>query len=138
VHSLSFQFRKVVSSAELFRVFRDNNTTEKFRGRFDRHDSQVLAPRGLISINCRIAVVGSSVLQGGNSARRMRGYDCFLRKQCDTVLYTVEERVNVTATCISTGIEDRNDSSNRIIFEKIIGDGIIKNFLSSSLTVFPR
>jgi len=29
---------------------------EKFRDRFDRHDSQVLAPHGLISINCGVTL----------------------------------------------------------------------------------
>ncbi|KYN05080.1 Collagen alpha-1(XV) chain [Cyphomyrmex costatus] len=38
---------------DFFASSRNNNTTEKFRGHFDRHDSQVLAaPHGLISINC--------------------------------------------------------------------------------------
>lgn len=66
---------------DFFTSSRDNNTTEKFRGRFDWHDSQVLAPRGLISINCGAMLPSPSttatrsVLQGGNSARRTRGYE---------------------------------------------------------------
>lgn len=75
-------------SPDFFMSSRDNSATEKFRSRFDRHDSQVLAPRGLISINCvatppppsppppppspPTTTATRDVLQGGCSARRTR------------------------------------------------------------------
>lgn len=111
---------------DFFASSRDNNTTEKFRGRFDRHNSQVLAPRGLISINCGMTppspstMATRSVLQGGNSARRtgIRA-TVFSRDNVTSVLYTAEEqRVNVTGTCTSTCDEDRDGVSNGVIFEK--------------------
>lgn len=73
-------------SPDFFMSSRDNSATEKFRSRSDRHDSQVLAPRGLISINCAATpplppfppppspptTTTGDVLQGGSSARRTR------------------------------------------------------------------
>lgn len=79
---------------DFFTSSRDNNTIEKFRGHFDRHDSQVLAPRGLISINCGAMLPPcrrrrrlGGVLQGSNSTRKTRHR--FLRRQRDIrILYS--------------------------------------------------
>lgn len=55
---------------------------ESFRGRFDRQRfASFRSPRGLISINCGATspppsrTATRSILQGGNSARRMWGYE---------------------------------------------------------------
>jgi len=111
-------------SPDFFMSSRDNSATEKFRSRFDRHDSQVLAPRGLISINCAATPPPSpptttrDVLQGGSSARRTRHH--FLWRQWDIrILYGENNGVNIAVTCTNTCAKLSNilsNASNIVIF----------------------
>lgn len=77
-HPLSFQFRGAASCVSRLTfscrpgITADASATEKFRNRSDQQDSQVLAPRGLISINCGATTTTATATTTTTTARRRR------------------------------------------------------------------